>query len=108
MCVNGQEAVHHIINGGAPHIVLMDCQMPILDGYEATKEIRTWERSTNAKRIPILALTANAFAEDSERCIAAGMDDFLAKPISIGALSNALDKWTTGIEEGNAHLTATT
>jgi len=102
ICVaNGQEALDHIVDGGTPCLVLMDCQMPVLDGYEATEKIRSWEQSTSAKRVPIVALTANAFVEDRERCKAAGMDDFLTKPISIGILSSTLDKWLAGVTQDN-------
>jgi PAS domain S-box-containing protein len=67
---------------GAPFdIVLMDVQMPGIDGLEATRQIRTAEATADGRRTPIVALTANAFAEDRESCIAAGMDDFLVKPL---------------------------
>ena len=67
--------------------VLMDCQMPVLDGWQATRRWRLQERATGAARTPIIALTANAVAGDRERCIDAGMDDYLAKPFEMTALS---------------------
>lgn len=76
-------------------IVLMDCQMPNLDGYEATRVIRDSPNSTVA-RIPIVALTANALDGDRQRCIAAGMDDYLVKPIGREALVVALSRWAAG------------
>lgn len=70
--------------------VLMDCQMPVMDGYEATVKIRAQEESV---RLPIIAVTASAIRGDRERCIDAGMDDYLAKPIKMGALIAALERW---------------
>jgi PAS domain S-box-containing protein len=71
--------------------ILMDCQMPGLDGYEATIAIRAAEPA--GRRTPIIALTANAFAGIRERCIAAGMDDYLAKPTTVTTVAAALDRW---------------
>jgi polar amino acid transport system substrate-binding protein len=73
-------------------LILMDCQMPEMDGYEATRAIRRLE-TTGAKRTPIVALTANAFAEDAQRCMACGMDAFLPKPIKKAKLKETLAAW---------------
>ena len=73
--------------------ILMDVQMPVLDGYQATECIRDWEVSQQRARLPIIALTADAFPEDRARCLAAGMDDHLAKPVQVDALAEALRTW---------------
>ena len=75
-------------------VILMDCQMPEMDGYQATAEIR--RRKPGSRHIPILALTANAVQGDQERCLEAGMDDYIAKPVRIAALATALERWTRG------------
>ncbi|MBI4695869.1 MAG: response regulator [Gammaproteobacteria bacterium] len=74
-------------------LVLMDCQMPELDGYGATAAIREREARDGLRRMPIVALTANAMAGDAEKCLAAGMDDYLAKPFSQAQLSQILARW---------------
>jgi CheY-like chemotaxis protein len=71
-------------------VILMDCQMPEMDGYDATRAIRDMEVAL--ARTPIIAVTANAMSADRERCLSAGMDDFLAKPLTLGALQQALDR----------------
>jgi signal transduction histidine kinase/CheY-like chemotaxis protein len=71
-------------------LVLMDCQMPVLDGIEATRRIRALERGA---RVPIVALTANAFGADRDACLAAGMDDFIAKPFKTPELVATLERW---------------
>jgi signal transduction histidine kinase/ActR/RegA family two-component response regulator len=87
---NGLDAVAAVAHGRFD-VVLMDCQMPDVDGYEATTRIRAAEQTG---RVPIVALTASATLEDRERCLAAGMDDFLSKPVSIGELAQALARMT--------------
>jgi PAS domain S-box-containing protein len=73
-------------------IILMDCQMPVLDGFEATCQIRALERETN-RHVPIVAMTANAMTGDREACLAAGMDDYLSKPVNRSALVDMLTRW---------------
>ncbi len=87
---NGQLALD-AYRDGSFGAVLMDCQMPVMDGLEATRAIREFE--AGARRTPIIALTAGAFGSDRERCIAAGMDDYLTKPINAGQLRQALQMW---------------
>ncbi len=87
---NGRLAVQ-ALQGGRYDVVLMDVQMPEMDGLEATAAIRRHEAGTG-RRIPIVALTAHALAGQRERCIAAGMDDFLAKPLTLDALKVALGR----------------
>ncbi len=91
--VNGREAVDAVIGGDPMDLVFMDCQMPEMDGFEATARIRAWEKKHGRPRLPIVALTASAFSEDRERCLSVGMDDFLAKPLQLSELTAALDRW---------------
>jgi hypothetical protein len=74
----------------------MDMQMPVMDGLQATGRIRQWEKENNRLHLPILALTAGAFADDQAQCMAAGMDDFITKPISVDKLAAVLAKWSAG------------
>ena len=74
-------------------IVLMDVQMPELDGFEATRRIRIWEATENRARTPIIALTAHALPADRDRCLAAGMDDYLVKPYSSRSLGAVIARW---------------
>ena len=94
---NGEKAVQAIAasaSGAAPAYaaILMDCQMPVLDGFEATAAIRE-SQSPDAPRIPIIAMTANAMQGDRDRCLAVGMDDYLSKPIKPEELRDVLAKW---------------
>ena len=93
---NGREAVERV-RQLALELVLMDCQMPELDGYEATAQIREWESAAappgGPQRVPIVALTAHALKGDRARCLAAGMDDYLAKPLDPARLAEVLHRW---------------
>ncbi|MCG8671172.1 MAG: response regulator, partial [Pseudomonadales bacterium] len=76
------------------HLVLMDCQMPEMDGFETTKRIRAGEAGDQVANVPIIAMTANAMKGDKERCLQSGMSDYLAKPINPEDLETALRKWS--------------
>lgn len=98
---NGAKAVE-ALTAQKYDLVLMDCQMPVLDGYEAVRVIRELEQSVEfrhpdgpdgRRRIPVVALTAHAMQGDRERCLAAGMDDYLSKPFTIDNLSSMIIKW---------------
>ena len=91
---NGQEAMD-LLKMISPDAVLMDCQMPEMDGFEATMSIREKEKYTK-NHLPIIAMTANALHGDKEKCLAAGMDDYISKPISSQKLKSLLEKWMSG------------
>jgi CheY-like chemotaxis protein len=78
-------------------VILMDVQMPEMDGFEATAAIRERQQTSGGERTPIVALTAHAMSGDREQCLAAGMDDYLAKPIHMEALVQLLNRVTTPI-----------
>ncbi len=89
---NGKLAIERLYDNNYD-VILMDCQMPVMDGYEATVRIRAGEAGERAKKTPIIALTANAMIEDVQRCMEAGMDDHVAKPFSLKILQAALLRW---------------
>ncbi len=98
---NGQEALD-MIEEHRLDLVLMDCQMPIMDGYSATRKQRAREAGNGSNRIPIIALTANALAEDRQKCLDAGMDDFVSKPFSRNDLVNVLQRRVDGYDDSDA------
>ena len=90
---NGEEALLRM-SASRYDLVLMDCQMPVLDGYAATRRWREHEReSGGAHHLPIIAMTANAMSGDRQKCLDAGMDDYLAKPVTRGELERCLFHW---------------
>jgi len=89
---NGSEAIDALEKNDYS-VVLMDCMMPVLNGYEATIVIRNPASAVRNHAIPVIALTANAMQEDRDRCLAAGMDDYLAKPIELTKMLALLEKW---------------
>jgi two-component system, sensor histidine kinase and response regulator len=90
IAVDGSEALSKSETGRYA-VILMDCQMPVMDGFEATQIIRNREGS--GARIPIIAMTASAMKGDRERCIEAGMDDYLSKPVKWESVKAMMDKW---------------
>jgi PAS domain S-box-containing protein len=95
---NGVEAVEAVATGRYG-LVLMDCQMPVMDGFEATRLIRA---TASHAGLPIVALTANAMSADRERCMTAGMSDYLAKPVELGQLAEKLEIWLAAEGQENA------
>ena len=89
--VENGEAALRALESEAYSMVLMDCQMPQMDGYEATRELR--RRQNGGRHVPVVAMTANAFAADREACLRAGMDDYLSKPVELRALEEVLLRW---------------
>ena len=92
--VHGVEDGHEALDalaGRRYEAVLIDCQMPGIDGYEVTRELR--RRESDAQHTPVIALTAHAMEGDRERCLRAGMDDYLTKPVRAQALIDTLNRW---------------
>jgi CheY-like chemotaxis protein len=89
VAINGKQAVEMV--AALPYdLVFMDCQMPEMDGYEATAQIRQREQG---RHTPIVALTANVMQGDRDRCLDAGMDDYIGKPMRPAAVRHALERW---------------
>jgi CheY-like chemotaxis protein len=98
VAANGQEAVTMLVQF-AYDVIFMDCQMPEMDGFAATAAIRQREASTG-RHVPIIAMTANAMQGDRENCLAAGMDDYVSKPVSFDSLVVMMRKWAAPQDEG--------
>lgn len=96
---NGREALEKLAQVPAD-VVLMDCQMPVLDGYQATQALRAREKN-NGRHTIVIALTAHALASDRQKCLAAGMDDYLSKPVSIDRLGATLEHWLNSTNKEN-------
>ena len=91
---NGKEALEKVTTNHAGYdVILMDCQMPVMDGYEATRYIREWEQSNGQSGTPIIALTADVLAGTEKSCLDCGMNDYLAKPVRKENLREALSRW---------------
>ncbi|HPO50822.1 MAG TPA: response regulator, partial [Spirochaetota bacterium] len=104
---NGKEAIDKVEDFN-PDIIFMDIQMPIKDGYQATKEIREYEITKGKKRIPIIALTAASVKGERERCEEAGMDDYLTKPIKSSVLEETIKKYLSKENDGDMESNLTT
>ncbi|MCK6550953.1 response regulator, partial [Myxococcota bacterium] len=89
---DGRSAVE-MIGRSTYDLVFMDCQMPGMDGFEATAFVRALP--SDSSTTPIIALTANAMAEDRERCLASGMNDYIAKPVTRAVLRDAVERWAS-------------
>ncbi len=92
LVANGKESIAKLTETTFD-LILMDCQMPIMDGYEATHQIRKHDYLCSDKEIPIIAMTANVMQGDRQKCLNAGMNDHLAKPVNPGELTQILDSW---------------
>jgi CheY-like chemotaxis protein len=90
---DGQQALDALLAGETAQLILTDLQMPVMDGYAAAQRIREWEAQTQQKRRPIIAFSADAYAGVRARCLAAGMDEAMSKPVLQGELWAALAKW---------------
>ena len=90
---DGQQGLQAVTQGDRADLILMDLRMPMMDGYQATRSIRQWEAQTGQARRPIIALTAEAFDEDRQRCLSVGMDEVLTKPVVSATLSAMLARW---------------
>ncbi len=93
VCSQGEEALALLAQGEGTDIILMDCEMPVMDGYETTRRIRRHESEAGLPAVRIIALTAHAVQEYREKCATVGMNDFLAKPLTLAELRAKLERW---------------
>ena len=99
MVEDGLQAVERVTAGKAFDLILMDMRMPNMDGLEATRQIRTWQKKHGHPTPPVIAITANVFEEDKRRCLEAGMNGFLGKPIIIQDMADTLARWLPQAEQ---------
>ena len=90
--VNGEESIS-VVKDEKFDIIFMDCHMPKMDGYEASREIKKMMKGNKIAVCPIIAFTANSGESDKDKCTSAGMDDFLSKPVQMGDIKEMLSKW---------------
>jgi len=100
VAADGQQALE-ALEKKTYDLVLMDCQMPVMDGYEATRTIRSNPNKVHNPDLPIIAMTAHAMKGDREKCLRAGMDDYMTKPIQLNVIAATLDKWLPGAGQGH-------
>ena len=99
LAADGREALR-MVRENPPDLVFMDCQMPHMDGYEATREIRKLDGA--AASVPIVAMTAHAMDGDREHCLAVGMNDYVAKPVKMASVRDAVTRWSRGAAPASA------
>jgi CheY-like chemotaxis protein len=95
---NGREAVR-ALETDRFDLVFMDVQMPVMDGFDATRAIRSLESAVLNRRVPVIAMTAHALKGDRERCLAVGMDDYVSKPIDPKELAKVTERWVGPLPE---------
>lgn len=94
IAVDGQDAIDKLNQEGSDYaLILMDCQMPIMDGYQATKLIREGKAGEKYKHAKIIAVTANALSSDRQKCLDAGMDDYISKPLKVGSFTELVNSY---------------
>jgi signal transduction histidine kinase/HPt (histidine-containing phosphotransfer) domain-containing protein/FixJ family two-component response regulator len=105
---NGEQALNRLTTDPRPDMVFMDCMMPVMDGFEATKRLRQWELAHGREHMPVVALTAYAYEADRRMCQEAGMDGFLVKPLEFDALQNWLQTqgWSAALAQSMPHTPA--
>ncbi|MEM6809276.1 MAG: response regulator [Pseudomonadota bacterium] len=103
IATNGEEALAALERSHFA-LVLMDCQMPVMDGFVATRQLREREATSGQTTVPVIALTANALDGDRERCAEAGMDDYLSKPFTLSQLRDMLSRWLPDASESSADV----
>ena len=96
VAIDGQDAIDKLNQEGSDYsLILMDCQMPIVDGYQATRLIREGKAGDKYKQAKIIAVTANALDTDRQKCLDAGMDDYISKPLKVDSFTTLVKQYLT-------------